>query len=63
MVKLVTKDPTVMTEGHLISLGRDRGRWSVAIPHEAVQLLGKRTRYKVILKPLGSISPAKILGY
>ena len=62
VTKAMTKDPTVITEGHLISLGKDRGRWSVTLPQGAIQLLGKKTRYEVTLKPLGSISSVKVLA-
>jgi len=61
MVKMVTKDPTVITEVHLTSLGRNRDRWCIILPKEAIQYLGKRTRYEIQLRPLGSVSPVKVI--
>ena len=56
MVKQVTvKDPTVIAEGHLISLGKERDRWGIAVPQQAIKFLGRNTIYEVTLKPLGSI--------
>ena len=55
VTKVMTKDPTVVAEGHLISLGKDRNRWSIAVPQQAIKFLGRNTIYEVTLKPLGSI--------
>lgn len=60
-IKVVTKDPTIITEGYLVSLGKDRDRWAVAVPREATRLLGKKTRYEVELRPIGSIGPVRVL--
>jgi len=62
MRKQVTvKDPTVVAEGHLISLGKERNRWSIAVPQQAIKFLGRNTIYEVTLKPLGSICMVKNL--
>jgi len=55
VTKVMTKDPTVVAKGHLISLGKDRNRWSIAVPQQAIKFLGRNTIYEVTLKPLGSI--------
>ena len=62
VTNVMTKDSTVITEGYLISLGKDRDRWSVTLPQRAIQLLGKKTRYEVTLKPLGSIGPVRVMA-
>lgn len=61
---MVTKvnDPTVIIEGHLSSLGRKRDRWCVPLSPSASRHLGKRTRYTITFKPVGSIGRTMVLG-
>lgn len=62
IVTMITrvKDRTVTMEGRLASLGREKDRWCVVLPSEVSKYLGKRTRYEITFKPLGSIGLMRV---
>ena len=55
----LSSDPIVVIESHLVSLGKKANRWCVPIPQEASLVLGKKTRYEVEFRPMGTLHGLK----
>ena len=54
-------DHTVLIEGHLTNFSKKRDRWCVLLSNEASRVLGKKTKYEIQFKPIGSIPTVRIL--
>lgn len=61
-VTRITLDPTVTTEGHLVSLGKNRNRFCFIIPADAIPHLGKQTLYEITFKPIGTLHGTRLKG-
>ena len=62
MVTKVKDYPTIITKGHLASLGKKKDRWCIILPPRVTGYLGKKTEYKIRLIPIGSVNPVHIIG-
>lgn len=55
------RDLSISFEGHVCRLGgANKPRYCFILPMEVTPVVGKRTRYEVTLKPLGSLPRVRI---